>query len=380
MVQSSLKVMHLVLSLEIGGTERVICDFVRGLDPNGISSIVCCLDEIGHFGRALEQDGYSVYVLRRKPGIDWSIPGKLAEIAIREGVDLIHAQQYTPFFYALLAKYFLRLIERHEVRLVFTEHGIPYPYKKKLSHSVLNPILFSGADELLTIAEFTKNNLVKFENFPAKRTKVVYNGVDLSRFASPVDVLEMKRSLSIPANAKAIGIVARLDPVKNHAMLLRTFQRIAAAIPDVYLLVVGDGPENESLTDLCHKLRIEARTLFLGSRDDVPALLRILDVFVLPSFSEGMSTAIIEAMCAGVPVVATRVGGNSEVVRDGFTGYLVEVGHDDEMVDRIVRLLQNDSQRQKMSRLGCQDVETRFTLEKMVSAYTDIYFNIAQRH
>jgi L-malate glycosyltransferase len=378
-VAAPLKVMQLVLSLVIGGTEKLVYDLVCNVDRQHVRPVICCLDEFGELGEDLQRKGYPVYALKRQPGIDWRLIPRLHAILRNEQIEIIHAQQYTPYFYALMAAIYGNLRGgTPRPKIVFTEHGIPYPYRKKAKRFILNPLLLLFADDIITIAEYTKSVLVEFENYPAQRTRVLYNGINLAQFSQNFDPAPLKHSLGIPLDAKVIGIVARLDPVKNHALLLRAFHRVLRHCPDTYLVIVGHGTEESGLIALSQSLGIHEHTLFLGARRDVADLLHVLDIFALSSLSEGMSVTLLEAMGAGLPIVATRVGGNPEVVKDQETGYLVQKNNDQEMADKLIKLLQDNETRQRMGLAGRQRADTMFSLDKMVNAYTDLYFEVCR--
>lgn len=374
-----IKVMQLALSLTIGGTEKLVYDIVRRVDKQTVAPIICCLDEFGHFGERLQAEGFQVYTLSRTPGIDWQMIPKLAHIIEQEQVDVIHAQQYSPFFYAVLSVLYYRIALRKPApKLLYTEHGIFYPYRRKFKHVLLNPILCQFADEIVAISKSLKANMVKYENFPERRIEVVYNGIELDRFAHvSVDSAAKRASLGLPPQAQVIGIVARLNQVKNHPMLLRAFKRIMAQQPDAYLLIIGDGPEEAKLKALAESLQVTDRAWFLGPRSDVAELLQILDVYALSSFSEGTSVSILEAMASGLPVVTTRVGGNPEVVREPETAFLVESDNDEQMAAKLLELLRDPALRGKMGQAGKARAYAEFAQEKMVSAYTAMYQKLA---
>jgi glycosyltransferase involved in cell wall biosynthesis len=377
-MQEPLRVMQLVLSLAIGGTEKLVYDIVHRLDKRIVFPVVCCLDEFGQLGEELQQEGYQLYMLKRKPGIDWGLIQRLSVVIRQEQIDVINAQQYTPYFYALLTSLSLKFsLSAQAPRLVFTEHGIPYPYKKRLKRLIFNPLLCAFADEIITISEHTKSNLIEYEHFPARRMKVIYNGVDLRQYSQRIDKDAKKHSLGISSEMNVIGIVSRLDPVKNHAMLFRAFNMVLEQCPQTTLLIVGDGPERQHLQALVETLGIVNNTLFLGFRKDIHEILPVFDVFVLPSFSEGMPVTLIEAMGAGIPVVATNVGGNPEVVKDQETGYLVENDNEQELAEKLITLLQDHETRQKMGRAGQQRAYTVFSLDKMVDTYTKLYLKVS---
>ncbi|RQW01380.1 glycosyltransferase [candidate division KSB1 bacterium] len=375
-----LRVMQLVLSLAIGGTEKLVYDIVHRVDKRNFSPIVCCLDTYGDFGEELQREGYRVYVLNRQAGINWSLIGRLKTIIEKEKIDVIHAHQYTPYFYGLMVSLFFKItLSTKRPKLIFTEHGRFYPERRKIKRMLANPILSVFTDEIVTISESTKASLITYENFPASRIKVVYNGIDFTHFSRTCDVSAKKEALGLPSKARVIGIVARLDPIKNHAMLLRAFTQVVQTIPETYLVIVGDGPEEQSLKTLASALGISDHTIFLGARQDVAELLHVFDIFALSSFTEGTSVTLLEAMGAGIPIVATNVGGNPEVVEDQKTGYLVPNDNDQVMAAMLLKLLQDETARQKMGQAGQQRAHTWFSLDKMVNTYTNLYLKVLRR-
>lgn len=367
-------VLQLVLSLSIGGTEKVVYDLVRRMKNADIRTIVCCLDEIGEFGEMLrDADGIPVHRLNRKPGLDFPLFSRIAQQIRKYEVDILHAHHYTPFFYGLSGALTARRRAGAPPRVVFTEHGIEYPYRRKWKRRLVNPILMRMADDVTTIAHYTRRNLERYENYPEGRARVLYNGIDVAAYSEGKSPLEARSSLGISPEAKTIGVVARLDPVKNHPLLLRSLQEVISSFPETELLIVGDGPGRADLEILVNRLGLASHVRFLGARRDVPEIIRAMDIFVLPSLSEGMSITLLEAMAAGLPIVATRVGGNPEVVVDGETGFLAPSDDDRRMADRLKTLLGNSRLRQKMGAAGKKRAESMFSIEKTVSEYQRLY-------
>jgi len=376
MKHQPMKVMQLVLSLVIGGTEKLVYEITQRVNRERVSPVVCCLDEIGVFGEKLRDAGVPVYVLNRAPGLDWSLLSKLRDIIMKEQIDVIHAHQYTPYFYGLMASLYSKItLAPSRPEIVFTEHGRFYPDVRKFKRVISNPILSLFTKEIVTISASTKQSLIDYENFPARRIRVVYNGIDLERFSNTADCHAKRGELGLKNDDKVFGIVARLDPIKNHAMLLRACQQLVKILPNICLLIVGDGPERANLETLTASLGIAAHVKFLGARQDVSELLQTFDVFALSSFSEGTSVTLLEAMGVGIPIVATNVGGTPEVVSDGETGFLVESDNADDMAAKLQRLLQDDVLREQMGNAGKQRVHELFSIEKMVQAYVNLYFN-----
>jgi len=168
-----------------------------------------------------------------------------------------------------------------------------------------------------------------------------------------------------------------LAPVKNHALLLHAWKRVLETVPDAVLLVVGNGSTEPATRALAAELGLGDAVRFLGFRLDIPELLQAMDVFVLSSRSEGLSLTLLEAEAAGLPIVATRVGGNPEVVRDGESGLLVPSGEPEPMAAALARLLQDSALRQRWGERGRRLYRDEFTLQAMVRGYERLYRQLA---
>jgi glycosyltransferase involved in cell wall biosynthesis len=202
----------------------------------------------------------------------------------------------------------------------------------------------------------------------------IYNGIDTRTFTPDGSSNENRLKLGLNEKDILIGVVGRLDPIKNHAMLFKTFERINSDNSNVKLLVVGDGPERKSLEHLAGN-----GVHFLGNRADVPDILRTLDIFTLPSINEGISNTILEAMATGLPVVATNVGGNPEIIDDGKTGQLVPSGDPAALGAALSDYIKSPQLRASHGSQGRIRVEELFSIEKMVSEYESVYLRVANR-
>lgn len=371
------KVLELVLSLTTGGTEKLVYDLVSRLGDTQYTPVVCCLDYYGKYGDLLRNQGVTVYCLNRKPGIDYKLIPRLAEIVNDEQIKIIHAHQYSPYFYGMLSILQKRtFFHKHIPKMVYTEHGLPFPFQKDWKRRLVNPLLSFFTQEHIAISKTLRNNLAYYENFDHSRFKIIYNGIDLEKFDVPVVEGNLRNKLGISQNSYILGIVARLHHVKNHPMLLKAFQKVLVSFPDATLLIIGDGPEENALIQLTKELQIQRQTHFLGNRSDIKELLRIIDIFILPSFSEGTSVSILEAMAMKRPVVATRVGGNPEVVEDQKTGILVENENVEELTMAIEKLLKNPELRTQMGNAGRVRVQENFSQPQMVQAYCDVFAEV----
>jgi glycosyltransferase involved in cell wall biosynthesis len=290
------------------------------------------------------------------------------EIHTRQ-LEVVHAHQYTPFFYTALARPFVR----QRVHVMFTEHGRHYPdvvsWKRRWTNKVA---LGRLADEIHGVCQFSADSLAGTDGFSSSRITVIRNGIDLSRYP-PTSRQAARQQLGLPNDGCFVSCVARFHPVKDHAMLLRAFARVAAATPNVELLLAGDGPLRSDLAGQAVDLGIAGRVRFLGVRDDVSMLLSASDVFALTSISEAASLTLLEAMACRLPVVVTAVGGNPEIVEHNRHGLLVPRGDDAAAAEAIQYLLDNPERATAMGEAGHQRVSESYRLTDTIDAYYQRY-------
>lgn len=203
--------------------------------------------------------------------------------------------------------------------------------------------------------------------------ELIYNGVDLERYDHQEPCCTLREEYGLPDDALLVGVIARLEPEKGHATLLDAWPAVVAAVPNAYLLVVGEGSRREMLIEQALALRVADHVVFTGRRDDVPAVTAALDVAALPSYREAQGLSILEAMALSRPVVATAVGGIPEVITDGVSGLLVAPHDPVALGQAIVRVLRNHQLADMLGRAGHDTVHDRFCVELMVHAVEAIY-------
>ena len=358
--------MHLIQGLEIGGLEMMVVNFLQRLDRSRFSPIVCCFDTLGDLTSKITDEGIPVHLVQRRPGVDLAYIFRLATFLRETKPQILHLHNPTAFFYGTLAGKLARV-----PRIIYTEHGRDFSSSYKVR--LVNRILGKLVDQVVTVAEYGKRYLTEREGIPAGRIINIHNGIDAGRFAAEYDVTAIRTALGLSVDQAVIGIVARLDPIKNHALLIKAMVKIAPDKPDTVLLIIGDGPLRQELEALHSELGLADHVRFLGARNDVPELLSALDVFVLCSNSEGLSLTLAEASAAARPIVATDVGGNSEVVEDGVTGIVVPPKDPGALANAILKILNDPVLKRQMGQAGRKRFEQQFTLDGMVSAYQDLY-------
>ena len=367
-------VMHVVHSLNVGGAEKLVHDLALAVDRDRFRTVVVCLDEAGSLAPSLRDAGVPVEVLHRRPGVQPALFGRIASIIWRHDIDVVHCHQYTPYFYGLIGT---RLSGR--AHCLITEHGRHHPDMRKLKRVAVNQLLTRLTGASVAVSEFTRRALIANDGFPPQRVQVLYNGIDTHRFDAAPNQASARAQFGLPVDVPIVGTCARLSREKNLSMMVDAFARIRDKRPDAVLAIAGEGPARKDIEARRDALGLGDAVRMLGFVDDVPAVVTTFDVFAMSSLTEGTSVTLLEAMYAGRPVVATRVGGNPEIVDEGVTGLLVASEDTSDFAAAIERLLDDDELAGRLGAAGRERVRARFTFEGMVQAYEDIYADLASR-
>lgn len=370
-----LRVAFIVHVMQVAGAEVLVAETIRHLGRR-ISPTIICLDAIGTLGQQLQDEGVEVISLDRRAGRDWRVAWRMAKLFRGRRIEVAHAHQYTPFFYAALA----RLLSGSLPRLILTEHGRHYPDLVSPLRRALNRLVFDRvADAVNAVCTFSARSLSRKDGFAGPRIEIIENGIVLDRYQTATDRRALRQRLDLEQERRYVVNVARFHPVKDHAMLLQAFSRVAALRDDVDLLLAGDGPLRPNLERLIHELDLAGRVRLLGVRADVPDILQAAEVFVLTSLSEAASLTLLEAMAAGLPVVVTAVGGNPEIVRHQREGLLVPRGDAQATADAILHLLDHPQHAATLGAAARARVHERYQLARTIDAYYRLYERLAGR-
>jgi glycosyltransferase involved in cell wall biosynthesis len=288
-----------------------------------------------------------------------------AALVRNERVEVIHAHEFTANTYGSLMGQIMG------VPVVATVHGKNYfaeQVKRRVAYRYV-----SRLSRMVAVSEDLKQFIVQRVGVAEHRVNVVYNGVDVAGLPPVNQLSAIRADLRLDGYDHVIGAVGSLYPVKGHIHLIKALPEILRACPKTLLLLVGQGELEQVLKAEVVKRNLDTHVRFLGFRSDVPALLSLFDVFVLPSLSEGLSMALLEAMAAGKPVVATKVGGNSEIVLDGDTGFLIDSESPESISDRVVQVLRDKVQAVGMGDRGRRRVHDKFSFRAMVDRYQSFY-------
>ena len=365
----AVRVAFVLHMMQVAGAEVLVLETIRRLGGR-ITPTVLCLDAIGELGERARAEGVPVLSFNRRPGRDWRVARLMAGELRRRRVQVIHAHQYTRFFYSALARAFAG----GGPPLIFTEHGRHYPDVVGRGRRMTNRWLLSrAANEVNAVCAFSAEALRSVDGFSAVPVGVIENGVDLDKYWSASDAGAARAAVGLDPAKRYILHVARFHPVKDHATLVTAFAALSASRPDVNLALAGDGPLRSSIEAAVRERGLEHRVLFLGVRQDVPALLRAATVFCLNSVSEAASLTLMEAMASGLPIVVTDVGGNPEIVRRGVDGLLVPRGDAAALAQALGDVLDDPALGARLGASAAARARQRYSIVRTVERYDDLY-------
>ena len=367
-----MKVMHVTYDMRIGGTEMVIKNIIEGNADASIEMSIYCIEApLGPWGEDLNASGTPITVEERQPGFDKSLISKI-RIHIKENnIDILHCHQYTPWVYGALAAAFTK------TKVIFTEHGRFYPDSSSWKRKLVNPVLNKLTSAVTAISEATRDALVTYEHIKKPDIDVVYNGIKPLE-PSIDEISSIKLSLKLPKNALVFGTVARLDPIKNQSMLLEAFAQAERHLKDAYLLIVGDGELMASLTQQASKLGLKDKVIFTGYKANPTNYLATIDIFLLPSLSEGTSMTLLEAMSIGKPCIVTNAGGNPEIVAHMQTGLVTENDDKEDLRKALIKISESEKMRTSFSEKAVARFYDLFHVSKMMVKYSKIYKKVLE--
>jgi glycosyltransferase involved in cell wall biosynthesis len=370
MAVSRARVLHLITRLPFGGAERLLVDIVRRLDAGRFESLVCCIQAKGELAAELEAGGTRVLCLERMRSrrFDFAAVRDLARLMRAERISLVHSHLYHANLYGRLAAALAR------VPAIATVHNI-YA-RSKLHRRLLNRWLARISTRVVAVSDEVRRDLLEVDGLQTEKVVTVHNGIDLQRVATPLSREAARVRLDVPFDALLVGCLGRLEEQKGHTFLLQAFAQLASqpgpAAP-LHLVLAGDGRRRKDLEAQAAALGIASRTRFLGARRDVAEVLRALDIYAMPSLWEGLPLALLEAMAAGVPVVASDVGGVAEVLGGGEWGLLVPPGDAGALGAALGRLAGEPGLRARLASTARQRVAARYGVDTMVARLAALY-------
>lgn len=359
--------------MPVGGAEDLVAAIVRGLDPGRFSAAVATLGPAGPVGHELLAQGYDVISL----GLDikrtsvWRVAGAVRRLLKAQRPDILHTHLYHPNLYGRLGALGMGLSG-----VVASVHN---SYTRvKFHRRAWNFLLARATDRVLVGSPQVWQDVRRYDGVPASRLLLLPYGIPLAELDTPLSRDAARERLGV--SGLVIGAVGRLEDQKGHAHLLAALPEVRREIPDMLVLLVGEGRRQEDLKRQVQDLGLQDMVRFLGTRRDLPEIYRALDLFVQPSLWEGLPLALLKAMGAGLPVVATRVSGSLEAIVDGVNGRLVAAGDPQALTRAILDLALHPNERQRLADAARRTVAKRYSLEAMVRQLEELYLDLHRRH
>jgi sugar transferase (PEP-CTERM/EpsH1 system associated) len=367
-------VAHVLYRFDVGGLENGVVNLVNGLPVERYRHAVIAMTEVSDFRRRVQRADVQFHALNKSPGQGLRIVPRLARLLRDISPAVVHTRNLGALEMSLAAA-----LAGVPVR-VHGEHGWDSadPDGRSLKCRLVRRAYRPFVHRYVALSRHLERYLVDAVGVPAHRVAQIYNGVDTQRFHPAAEGrTPIAGAPFASSEAWLVGTVGRLDAIKDQVLLARAFvhalELAPAARNRLRLVIAGDGPLRPQVQQVLRDAGAESLAWLAGARDDVPEVLRGLDAFVLPSLAEGISNTILEAMATGLPIVATAVGGNVELLEHGVTGTLVRPGDVREMATAMLDDLADPIRARARGAAARTAAQRRFSLESMIAAYGDLY-------
>lgn len=372
-------VAHVIYSLGVGGLENGLVNLINNMPRDRYRHAIVCLHGFTDFAKRIQGSDVSIYSLDKKPGKDLGLYVRLGRLLRQLKPDIVHTRNLTALEGQLVAAITV------PARRVHGEHGREIDVAGlNIKYNLLRRMIRPFVHRYITVSRDLEQWLVAQIGVEPSRIRQIYNGVDSQKFRP-----WRKEDPAPPWQAQfahdqqvIIGTVGRMAAIKDHLTLVRAFVMLIQQHPHLRetarLVIVGDGPCRENCEQLLAQAGLSDCACLMGERDDVAELMRAMDIFVLPSRGEGISNTILEAMATGLPVLATQVGGNPELVHASVTGRLVPADTPQAMAQALFDYVNDAQLRASHGNAGRTIIERQYSLPAMVSAYMQTYDAVLQ--
>jgi sugar transferase (PEP-CTERM/EpsH1 system associated) len=372
MTTMRIRILHVVDNVGMGGLQNGLANLIGRLEPSRFEHVFCAMRPVEPVdAQPLPASRATVLCLDERERASRVQIGALLRRIRELKPHIVHSRNWAAIEAVVAARWL------GSCRVVHSEHGVDAgtAASEPWHRSRLRRLAFELAHEVMCVSSQLRELHSRRTGFPARRIRVIHNGVDDQRFSRDAETRgRMRAELGIADDEFCIGCVGNLTPVKDHATVLEALAKLNAEYDRWRLLLIGDGPELPRLQEFVKAHPSwQPRITFLGRSKRVPELLNAMDAYVLSSLTEGMCNSLLEAMATGLPVVATATGGNPEVTVDGESGLLFGVGKADELATRLLQLATREDLRVQLGNAALRRVRERFSIDSMVRQYEELY-------
>jgi len=368
-MKKRINILQLVNGFDVGGAELKLlelCQLIQEKHCDRFHQVICSVGQGGPLEQRFDDLGCRTVVFNKKHAFDIGQVLGVARLMREEKINLVQ----TTLFYADIIGALATQIAGVPVQISWeTVSHRDNVFHNKIQRRLGYRLAMKYANQIVAVSEECRQSIIQWRHVSPDRVSVIPYGVDLAKYRKD-PTLSIRQNLNLPQNATVIGMVARLEPGKGHEVLLNVFGKLD---PAIHLVLAGDGTIKGDLQTQARHMGIEDRVHFLGVRKDIINILNSIDLFALPSFSEGLPNSILEAMACSLPIVATHVGGIPEAIQDKKNGILIPPRNESALHQAIEVLAGDSKKRKQMGESSRLLVEQQFSLDIQLKRFLDLY-------
>jgi glycosyltransferase involved in cell wall biosynthesis len=368
-VNTKPNVLIMIATDAIGGPGKGLFHFLKHAPTGAFDYILCNFNlknrPMGQFVQEARRRGLRLMLLRQRATIDPALILEARRVVREHGINVVQTHGYKSNVLGFFLHFFTR------TPWIGFAHGYTDDNWKMRLYNRLDRFVLRCADRIVTVSDSMRALLIT-HGVERDRIRLIYNAIDMPDSQRQLDRTALKQAHGIASGRRVIGVIGRLNPEKGQRVFLNALRQVVATCPDVAALIVGEGQDREALERYAYAHGLSGNVIFTGYLENVLDYYGILDLLVVPSLSEGLPNAVLEAMSFGVPVLATRVGGIPEIIGDG-NGVLVEPDDPQALADRIVELLSNEPLRMSIAATGRNSLYPRFDPDHRARQIVSVY-------
>ena len=368
--QKRINILFVLQTFRTGGSERIVMDLCENIDRNKFNPFVVGLVD-GLMKEDLKKIDIETLCVNKAQYNTLKVMTRISKFIGDHHIDIINAHHFTPFFYSFYGG------KKNGCKIFYTGHTSHEIDLINVFWSMVGKTLLHFSDGAIAISDGVSDSIIKKFNLRKDKIFKIINAVDHQRFQTTIDPLQKREELNLKKDDQVIGIVGSLRRQKNHANLIKAYNSVRQKINTVKLLIVGSGigkgKREKDLHTLVKELGLEEKVIFLGARLDIPEILKVMDIYCLPSFFEGLPISLLEAMSAKLPVIGTDVIGIKDVIKNEKTGLLVPSNNPEKLAEALIRLLNNPGLRKELSENGYKYVLENHDKDKWINHYEKLF-------
>ena len=364
------RVLIIISTSSIGGPGKGVFQFLKYADRNRFDYLLCSIDirnrPKSEFIKEAVSKGLNLELLRQHFKFDPSLIWQARDIIEKNDINIIQTHGYKE---NVLGFFLKRICKKPWIGFA---HGYTNENIKVRLYNKLDSFALRAPNIVVTVSSPLKRFLVD-SGISETKIRIIYNAIDEDELKTNLSAEEVRNRFGIRNEDKLIGLIGILSPEKGQAVFLQAFKKVVEKEPFTKAIIIGDGQEMERLMNFCSDNGLRDRVIFAGHQNNIANFYQIMDIVVLPSFSEGLPNVVLEAMAFKIPVIATSVGGVPEVIMGGLNGTLVPPGDPKAMAEKIIRLLANENGRQTMGESGYRSLYPKFSPEHRARQILTLY-------